>query len=104
MSKSEQSDEWRTRLREAVDRTGKKHSAVARDAGIHPETLSRVLTDGMTRPSFEVVVRIAHATGESVGWLLAEPGYALSNEQRELLRRAAATIRKVTGDDTASGG
>src|ERR1044071_485087 len=98
MSKSEQSSEWRTRLREAVDRSGKKHSAIARDAGIHPETLSRVLTSGMTRPSFDVVVRITHAAGESVGWVLGEPAFALSFEQRELLRRAAATIRRAIGD------
>jgi hypothetical protein len=52
----------------------------------------------MTRPSFDVVVRITHAAGESVGWVLGEPAFALSFEQRELLRRAAATIRRAIGD------
>jgi hypothetical protein len=65
--------------------------------GIAPETLSRVLA-GVSRPSFDVVSRITYAAGESVGWILGERAYALSFEQRELLRRAAATIRKVTGD------
>jgi len=86
------------RLREAVDRTGKKYSAVAHAAGIAPATLSRILTGTMYKPSFDTVMRIARATGESVGWILGERAYAFSYEQRELLRRAAATIRKVIGD------
>jgi transcriptional regulator with XRE-family HTH domain len=89
---------WRVRLREAVGRTGKKHGAIARDAGIHPETLSRILTGTTPRPSLDIVMRIAHVCNESVGWVLGEATYGFSFEQRELLRRAAATIRKVIGD------
>jgi len=62
-----------------------------------PETLSRIFA-GRSRPGFEVVVRLTHAAGESVAWVLGEGPCVLSYEQRELLRRAAATIRKVTGD------
>lgn len=98
MSKSEQSDEWRARLREAIRRTGLKQSAIAQTAGIAPATLSRILTGAMYRPSLDTVVRIAHATGESVGWILGEQAYALLYEQRELLRRASATIKRVIGD------
>lgn len=90
---------WRVRLRQAIDRTGKKHWAIARDAGIAGATLSRILKGGTRRPSLNIVMRIAHACNESVGWLLGERAYALSYEQREVLRRAAATIRKVTGDE-----
>jgi len=63
-------DQWRERLRKAVkNRTAiayTKESAIARDAGIAPETLSRVLTERHGRPSFETVVRIALAAKESV--------------------------------------
>jgi len=88
---------WRERLRKAIDRSGRKHSVIARAAGIDPTTLSRILNGDM-QPGFESVVRIAHAAKESVGWVLREQAYTLSYEQRELLRRAAATIRRVTGD------
>jgi hypothetical protein len=36
-------DAWRQRLREAVKRSGRKHSDIAWGAGVTPETLSRVL-------------------------------------------------------------
>lgn len=92
------SEHWRARLREAVRHSGRKHSVIARNAGIAPATLSRILTGTTRRPSFDIVAQIAYAAGESVGWILEERAYALSYEQRELLRRAAATIRKVIGD------
>ena len=44
MSKSEQRDDWRERLREAVRRSGKKQQVVAWEARIDTCTLSRVLT------------------------------------------------------------
>ena len=76
---------WRDRLRAAIERTGKKHSVIARDAGVAPETLSRILNAAHQQPSIETVARIAHAIGENVGWLLSEPVFALSaDEQREL--------------------
>ena len=89
---------WRARLREAVDRSDKKHSAIAWDVGICPATLSRILTGRTRRPSFEIVVRIAHLVGERVGWVLGENPYSLSLAEQELLRRAVATIRKIIGD------
>jgi DNA-binding phage protein len=36
------------------------------DAGVTPETLSRILNSADARPAFETVVRIAHAVNESV--------------------------------------
>ena len=93
-------DEWRKRLREAIDRTGKKYSAIAWEAGIDPTTLSRLLTGGahkpMCKPSFQTVVNVAHAAGESVGWILGEYGYSISEEERKKLRDAAAIIIEVT--------
>lgn len=88
---------WRNRLREAVRRSGKKHSIVALDAGIAPETLSRVLSAKHGSPTFDTVVSIAHATGHTVGWILSERGYTLSPEQVRELRRAAKIIEDVTG-------
>ena len=85
-------NDWRARLRAAVQRSGRKHSAIARDAGIAPETLSRILNASHARPGFETVTRIAHASGEAIGWVLNEPGYALSSDQVRRLHDAAALI------------
>jgi transcriptional regulator with XRE-family HTH domain len=68
-------EEWRVQLRSAVERSGRKHAAIAYDAGIAPETLSRVLNASHARPAFGTVVRIAHAAGHSVAWLLGERGF-----------------------------
>lgn len=76
---------WRERLRAAIDASGRKHSAIAMDAGIAPVTLSRILNAVDLNPSFETVVRIAHAVNESVGWLVEEPGFTLSGDQRKKL-------------------
>jgi predicted RNase H-like HicB family nuclease len=83
---------FRLRLREAIERSGEKHSVIARHAAIAPETLSRLLGVSNQRPSFDTVVRITHAAGETVGWLLGEPAYSLSVTERIRIREAAETI------------
>ena len=77
---------WQERLRIAVDRSGKKHSAIARDAGVAPATLSRILNGKMT-PAFDTIVRIARAINENVGWLLNERGFSLSADEQKQLRK-----------------
>jgi len=75
----------RDRLRMAIEKSGKKHSVVAMEAGITRATLSRVLTATHENPTLGTIVKIAHAIDESVGWILDEPSYALSaDEQRKL--------------------
>src|SRR5687768_1637646 len=92
MSKTRHPDEWRARLREAVDRTGKKHSYIAEEAGIHPCTLSRILTGQLRHPNFQSVVRIAHAAGETVGAILREKGFPFTLDERATLMQAAEII------------
>jgi transcriptional regulator with XRE-family HTH domain len=84
------SEPWRQRLREAIERSGRKHSVVAMDAGITPETLSRILNAMHVRPSLETITRIAHAVNESVGWILEEEGFSLSGAET---RQLAAAVR-----------
>ena len=96
MSKSEQ---WRARLREAVDRSWMKHAAIAREAGIAPATLSRILTGRSRRPGFALVVRIARAAGESIGWVLGERGYALSNHQRQRVRETLSILTEISHEE-----
>jgi SOS-response transcriptional repressor LexA len=79
--------DWRERLRTAVERSGKKQSAIAREAGVAPETLSRILTATHHKPTFDSIVRIAQAVNENVGWLLNERGFALSADEQKQLRK-----------------
>jgi hypothetical protein len=79
-----------------VQGSGRKHAAIAYEAEIAPETLSRILNATHARPAFETVTRITHATGHTVGWLLGERGFSLSPEQVRDLRRVAAIIEDVT--------
>jgi transcriptional regulator with XRE-family HTH domain len=90
---------WRDRLREAIARSGRKHSAIAHDAGIAPETLSRILSAANRHPSFETIVRIAHAVNENVGWLVNERGFSLSTDEEKQLRKVA----RILNDALAAG-
>lgn len=94
------SDEWRDRLRIAVERSGRKRAAIARDAGIAPETLSRILNAEHAAPSFDTVVRIAKAAGTRVGWLLGETfrGIELTEEDRRVLRSGRDLIDRILGN------
>lgn len=86
---------WRDRLRIAIKRDGRKQAAIAWQAGIAPETLSRILTGRNARPQLETVARIAHACNATVGWLLDER-YGFTDEERRKLRMAAAIIERAT--------
>lgn len=87
--------DWRERLRAAVERSGKKQSAIARDAGLAPETLSRILTSANHRPTFDTIVRIARAVNENVGWLLNERGFALSSDEQKQLRKVVRFLDDI---------
>lgn len=88
-------EDWRARLRAAVERSGKKHSVIARDAGVTPETLSRILTATHRRPTFDTIVRIAHAVEEHVGWILDEPAFALSADEQKQLRKVVRFLDEM---------
>lgn len=88
-------DGWRVRLRAAIDRTYKKHSFIAEQAGIAPETLSRILS-GRTNPSFETVVRLTYATGETISSLLGErAAVEFTRAEKDTIRRASDLLRRA---------
>jgi transcriptional regulator with XRE-family HTH domain len=82
-------DQWRERLRQAVKNraaiTWTKGSAIAREAGIAPETLSRVINNRHSRPRLDTVVRMAHAAQENVGYLIGERALSTYDEAMFLL-------------------
>ena len=86
--------DWRERLRLAVKQDGRKQAAIAWQAGIAHETLNRVLNGAHERPQLETVVKIAHAVGVTVGWVLDERR-AFTDDQQRKLRIAAAIIMET---------
>jgi transcriptional regulator with XRE-family HTH domain len=92
--------DWRERLRMAIEKSGKKHSVIAAEAGITRATLSRVLTATHENPTLGTIVKIAHAIDESVGWILDEPSYLLSaDDQRKMhdaVRVMESSLRSAT--------
>jgi hypothetical protein len=93
------SDDWRTRLRDAIKRSRRKQSDVAWRAQITPVSLSRVLNAVSVNPFFGTVVGIAHAVDENVGWLLDERGFHLSRAEQAQLRDAAQLILALTSTE-----
>lgn len=89
---------WQERLRDAVVRSGQKHSIIALDAGVAPETLSRLLNDPHQRPSLDTITKVAHAVNENVGWLLGERGFMLSARQLAELRGTVDFLRTALLD------
>lgn len=77
---------WHRRLRHAIDLTRRTQASIATQAGVNPETLSRIINGIHTDPRFETVVRIIHATGETFGWLLREPQTFLSTDDSARMR------------------
>ena len=88
---------WRERLRQAVRESGRKQSAIAWDIGMTPESVSRILSAQHARPSFESIAKIARAAGVSLGWVMEEPGFNLTDEQRAKVRTAGVLLLNLTG-------
>src|SRR5438874_1273756 len=85
---------WRERLRKAVRNRAEvaysKQGAIAREAGITPGSLSRILTGRYSQPRFETIVRVAHAAHEKVGYLVDERTLS-SHDEAELLAALIST-------------
>ncbi|HEV2718601.1 MAG TPA: S24 family peptidase [Thermoanaerobaculia bacterium] len=90
--------DYTERLRAAVAASGRKHEAIAADAGIAPKTLSRILNGASPKPGFETVVAILHAAGETVGAFLGERGFRLSAAQQKTLGESVAFLQTALLD------
>lgn len=89
--------DWRERLRRAIFKTGRRQSAIAEEAGISPATLSRILMGHHVSPGLDTIIRITHACGEHVGYILGEEPFNLSGEQRAKVRTAGGILMDLTG-------
>lgn len=98
MSSQTYVEPWRQRLRKLVTKGGRRQCAVAARAGVSEEGLSRILTGETREPRLATIQAIVQACGETMGWLLEEPGYCLSAAQRDRLREAAAIIETFTAE------
>jgi transcriptional regulator with XRE-family HTH domain len=81
--------DWRKRFVHAIDITRLTQNSIAEQAGVSPETLSRIIHGIHAQPQFETVVKIVYATHENVGWLLGEQRAPLSSEEMARMREIA---------------
>jgi SOS-response transcriptional repressor LexA len=76
--------DWVDRLRQAVEAKG-KHFNVAADADMSSSVLSDILRRDTTDPRIQTLIRICRAAGVTVGWVLGETGFELSDPDFERL-------------------
>lgn len=90
--------DWRARLRQAIDATGKEDKTVAADAGIAPETLSRILSGEIQDTGIETMIALATATNVTVGWLLGEEPFSTADQPRlvEIIDYLKTKLRPAT--------
>lgn len=90
--------DWRARLRQAIDATGKEDKTVASDAGIAKETLSRILNAEIQDPGFETMTRLAAATNVTLGWLAGEEAFSPADRERlvDIIDYLSAKLRPAT--------
>jgi transcriptional regulator with XRE-family HTH domain len=96
-------DSWRSRLREALDASGRAYGDIARGAGIDAGTLSALLNQRGPIPSLVTLVRLARELNITIGWLLGEKQLHVGKREREDLRRAARLILDLTAAEEESG-
>jgi transcriptional regulator with XRE-family HTH domain len=87
--------DYAERLTAVVNASGRKHSAIAADAGIAPETLSRILGGKSPEPGFATVVAILHASGETVGAFLGERGFSLTAAQLKTVAESLTVLQSA---------
>lgn len=88
---------WRDRLRHALRQDRRKQSAVARQAGIDPSTLSRML-NGRLSPRFETMIRLADTLGVPLSWIAGEEvtGFLLNRADLKALREVSDFLDKLS--------
>lgn len=99
-----QQEEFRQRLKDAVERAGRKK--VARpdgevrdddDVSVSQGGLSKILSGLRPNPGIFTIKTIADAAGVTVGQLLGEKGFELTPADRETLEEIAQWIAKKLG-------
>jgi transcriptional regulator with XRE-family HTH domain len=91
-----------TRLRQAIDATGRKQSWVAARANVPEETISRIVTGQSRNPQIATLMKIAPVVGVSVGWLLDERGAAVSAGDARTITAAIDVLRGLVGTSHAA--
>jgi transcriptional regulator with XRE-family HTH domain len=76
-------DQWRDRLKQALDASGKSMRAVSLEIGCSTSYLFQVISHGK-EPTIDRIMRLADALGVSLPWLLY--GYEMSHQEEQLLR------------------
>jgi transcriptional regulator with XRE-family HTH domain len=94
-------DQLATRIKQALDASGRKHKDVAAAVGVAAETLSR-WTTGNRRPSTQKIARLSQVLGRPVGWFYGDELTGVAGgDQLQRLEAALHAFREavVAGEE-----
>lgn len=97
-------NQWRDRLREAADASGKSRLQICKEARVGKGYLAEVLDNGK-EPTFDRLLRVINAIGVSLPWILY--GTEIGPEEEELItlfsqlpeKRRRAILDLVSGGE-----
>lgn len=97
-------DGWKTRLEEALEKSGRSKRSVSLAAGLGPGYVHSILKEGKD-PTIENLIAVANALEVSLSYLLY--GYDVSKETEEILsllekrpQQRAAILQLLRGQAT----
>ena len=72
------------RLEAAIQASGKSRRVIAEEAGMAPETISRIISGENSNPTYQLLIKIARATNTTVGALNGDSIQLSSQDDRAL--------------------
>lgn len=104
-SHSVESMDLASRLRAAIDATGRTQSWIAEHAGVPDETISRIVTRETKNPQIVTLLKLAPVLGVTVGWLLGEKIAPFTDAESRAIASAIDILRlRLDGDAIDSAG
>lgn len=86
-----------SRLRLALEKSGKTQTQVSRETGVPNDTISRIATRETENPQIATLKKLARSLGVSVGWLLGEPTAQMPLHEAKIVLAAIALARSRLG-------
>lgn len=88
-----------SRLRAAIDASGRTQSWIAERSGVPDDTISRIVTRETKNPQIVTLLKLAPVLGVSVGWLLGEKIAPFTTAETRALAAAVDILRyRLAGD------
>lgn len=89
-----------SRMRAAIDATGRTQASIAAQSEVPEETISRIVTGETKNPHLVTLTRLAATLNVSVGWLLGERMAPFTDTEARVLASAMEILRYRIGGAT----